>query len=258
MTYSDWAKQGNGMAESGQRIQEWIGDTSAYLFCAEKEAHYSPNSHRQERDLFASIQNPNIKSFKAAFGNLHEVQGKSVDVALVALIPFKEPEFEAIRRAIVDQTFPKIVIIITHEGEMSRSILRGFGAVNLETGEHDALPDPLLIEAAKTMVNEEYNGLGSGNGKDAVLSLIHAFRQAGYPTNKELWLAAYFAAGGKTRHAETVAKFIDEINKGTRHRFQNRFRPNIVEILKERVEPETNKDVTQRSEVTASSHSRDW
>ncbi|SJN10592.1 hypothetical protein FM113_09510 [Leucobacter sp. 7(1)] len=223
------------MVERSERIRTWIGDTAAYVFCAEKRDYCASMSGRIERDLFEHIQTPTTKAITASFSELYKLKDEKIDATLIALVPFREPDFESIRKAIEDDTFDKVVILIMREGEMSRSIARAYGALNLGTGVCDELPDSLMVEAARMMVNEEHNGLSSGIGKDATLSLIHAFRQSGVPAQKEPWLAAYFAAGGEVRHAETVAKFIDEINKGTRHRYKQRYRANIVEIIKERM-----------------------
>lgn len=236
MTISDWANGGLYKAEGSQRIRDWIGATPAYLFCAEKEEHFTAKSHRLEHDLTEHLEVPGIKSIRATYADLRHAEGKKLDATLLALIPFKEVEIEAIRQAVEDDTFEKVVVIISTESGVLRAMLRGFGSTNLGAEEKDATADPLLVEAARMMVNEEYNGLGSGNGKGAVLGLIHAFRDAGVSASKDDWLAAYFAAGGKVRHAETVAKYLDEIAKGTKHRYESWFDSKIVKILSKRIE----------------------
>lgn len=85
------------------------------------------------------------------------------------------------------------------------------------------------------MKNEEYNGLSSGRGKDAVVQLVRAFAAEGYPAGTQPWLRAYFAAGGTFRHAESVEKLVKEMKAATRHRVKPRYRDNIVEILRERL-----------------------
>lgn len=84
------------------------------------------------------------------------------------------------------------------------------------------------------MVDEQYNGLSAGNGKAAVAQLIRAFTDGGYALEKEPWLHAFFAAGGEFRHAESISKLILEMNKGTKHRVQQRYRSEIFSILRER------------------------
>ena len=84
------------------------------------------------------------------------------------------------------------------------------------------------------MVNEEYNGLSSGHGKDAVVQLVRAFTAAGYPLDVDSWLRAYFAAGGTFRHGESVAKLLTEMKKGVQHRVKPRYVSEIVEVLRDR------------------------
>jgi hypothetical protein len=104
--------------------------------------------------------------------------------------------------------------------------------VNLHTGAALAAPDPLLIAAAEAMIDEEYNGLSSGRGKDAVVQLVRAFGLEGFPVDVDTWLRAYFAAGGNFRHADEIAKLIGEMKNGTKHRVQPRYGDNIVEVLR--------------------------
>jgi hypothetical protein len=97
----------------------------------------------------------------------------------------------------------------------------------------------LQKEAAKCMVAEQYNGLSTGSGKAAVVQLLRAFTEAGYPLEREPWLQAFFAAGGEFRHAETISKLISEMKNGTKHRVQQRYRPEILSILRERATTST-------------------
>ncbi|GAB3137628.1 hypothetical protein GCM10027057_16770 [Marisediminicola antarctica] len=87
---------------------------------------------------------------------------------------------------------------------------------------------------AESMIDEQYNGLSSGRGKDAVVQLVRAFAAEGYPVDVDVRLRAYFAAGGTFRHAESIGKLIRETNAGTKHRVKQRYRDNIVEILRDR------------------------
>jgi hypothetical protein len=52
------------------------------------------------------------------------------------------------------------------------------------------------------MINEQYNGLSSGRGKDVVVQLLRAFSNSGYPLDEGAWLRAFFAAGGTFPHAD--------------------------------------------------------
>jgi hypothetical protein len=66
------------------------------------------------------------------------------------------------------------------------------------------------------------------------VQLLRVFTSAGYPLDADTWLRAFFAAGGKFRHATTVAKFITETQNGTQHRIEERYVPNILSVLRER------------------------
>jgi hypothetical protein len=118
---------------------------------------------------------------------------------------------------------------------MVRPWLDGLSARNLNTGAGPEVPDPVQLEAARCMVDEQYNGLSTGNGKAAVVQLIRAFTDGGYPLDRETWLKAFLTAGGKFRHAESISKLIMEMKKGTQHRVPQRYRPEILSILRDRV-----------------------
>ena len=66
------------------------------------------------------------------------------------------------------------------------------------------------------------------------MQLLRVFTEAGYPLDVDTWLAAYFAAGGEFRHAEDIEKFIKEMQRGVRHRIQERYRADILSVLRER------------------------
>jgi len=71
------------------------------------------------------------------------------------------------------------------------------GARNLDTGLVHENADALQLEAAKCMVNEQYNGLSTGNGKAAVVQLIRTFTDSGYSLEQEPWLKAFVSGHEK-------------------------------------------------------------
>jgi hypothetical protein len=115
-----------------------------------------------------------------------------------------------------------------------RTWLDGIGAVNLHSGSTLKGPDPVQLEAARCWVDEQYNGLSGGNGKDAVVQLLRVFTAADYPLVTDTWLRAFFAAGGEFNEATKVAKLIKEMQGGTRHRVKARYRTGILDVLRER------------------------
>jgi hypothetical protein len=176
--------------------------------------------------------------------NISELAGlasedKVIDHAVVILHPYGERDLDALGNAAKQEVLKKIFVMIWSPRDMARTWLDGLGALNLHTGDALPSPDPVMVEAGKSMVDEEYNGLSSGHGKDAVVQLVRAFTAAGYPLDGDAWLRAYFAAGGTFGHGEEVAKLLGEMKKGTKHRVQPRYRENIVEILRDRVASET-------------------
>ena len=237
MMFSDWANEGKGTAESSEQIRSWIGETDAYIFCAQKTEQLDSTNreHGTAALLLEAIRSPRPKTITTRYAELSRLEGEQFDATLIATIPHGEHETESLLRAIRARTFSKVVAIPLHEGELVNYLFDGFEATDIATGEQHESPDPLLLEAARMMVDVSYNPLSSGRGKDTVLTLIHAFRVAGSPVDKRTWLGAYFAAGGKADDALVIAKFIDEVGKGTKHRHSNRFRSNIVEIIEERV-----------------------
>lgn len=86
------------------------------------------------------------------------------------------------------------------------------------------------------MIDHQYNGLSSGPGKDAVVQLVRAFSTEGYTIEVDVWLRAYFAAGGNFHHAESIEKLVKEMKTGTKHRVKPRFPENIFEIIRERLQ----------------------
>lgn len=149
--------------------------------------------------------------------------------------PSEQRDLETIQHAIEADSIGRLFVLIWSPHDTVRTWLDGEGALNLHTGESATAPDPLLVAAGKMMTNEEYNGLSSDHGKDAVVQLVRAFAAEGYQVDVDIWLRAYFAAGGTFRHAESVEKLVKEMKAGTRHRVSPRYRDNIFEIIKERV-----------------------
>jgi hypothetical protein len=153
---------------------------------------------------------------------------------LTVLHPYDQDDCELLREIVEADRVERFFVIVWSPMDMVRIWLEGRGARNLDTGSFPEAPDLVQLEAAKCMVDEQYNGLSTGNGKAAVVQLIRAFTDGGYPLEKEPWLRAFFASGGEFRHAESISKLITEMKKGTKHRVQQRYRPEILPILQER------------------------
>lgn len=249
MTYSAWATSGDGIVANSEKIRNWIGPTGAYVFCAEKKAHFTSDG-RVEKELRRALLPVGTKAFEITYPALSTIDKTQLDAALIVLIPHGEKEVDWLRRALDTEVFTKVFVVLWRDKELAIHHLRGVGATDLES-DSSMTPDPIYIEAARLMVNEEYNGLESGNGKDTVIGLIRVLRDSGYPVDKDSWLAAYFAAGGQARHAEAVEKFIDEMQRGTKHRVRERFRPGILDLLQERVEKRMSAVISEKGRNAA-------
>ncbi|RKN69098.1 hypothetical protein D7252_16980 [Microbacterium sp. CGR2] len=151
------------------------------------------------------------------------------------LHPFEQRELETVRRAVEADSVGKLFVLIWSRYDMVRIWLDALGATNLHAGGSVAPADSLMLAAAEMIWNEDYNGLSSGRGKDAVVQLVRAFSAEGYLVEPAPWLRAYFTVGGSFRHAESIEKLVKEMKAGTRHRVKPRYRDNIVEIIREQV-----------------------
>jgi hypothetical protein len=238
MVRQDWAQRGTSMIPQSGAIREWLGDPP-FLFAVKDVRDFAPGSRREADFEVAQFIAPDA-STRTAF-SISELtrlprMDQVFDHAIVVLHPYEQSDLDALANAVKADTLGTAFVMIWSPRDVVRTWLDGLGALDLHTGVALQTPDPVMVEAGRSLVREEYNGLGSGHGKDAVVQLARAFTAAGYPLEVDAWLRAYFAAGGTFRHAEEIAKLVGEMKKGVRHRVKARYRDNIVEILRERVE----------------------
>jgi hypothetical protein len=236
MVREDWGQHGTAMVPQSAVIREWIG-ASPYLFAVTDVKKFNHDDRGADVDAAEYIA-PN-KSERVIF-SISELAKlgrgeKVIDHAVVVLHPFEQRELETIRRAVEEESVGKLFVLVWSRYDTVRIWLDGLGALNLHTQESVSVNDPLLLAAAEMIKDEDYNGLSSGHGKDAVVQLVRAFASEGYPVEPDLWLRAYFAVGGSFSHAESIAKLIKEMKAGTKHRVTQRYRDNIVKIVRERL-----------------------
>lgn len=235
MVREDWAQHGTAMVPQSAVIREWIGEPP-YLFAVTDVKKFNRDDRSADVEAAEFIA-PDAATRKAL--NISELgslirQDKVLDHAVVILHPYEQRELDALRSAVKHDRLGKVFVMVWSPRDVVRMWLDGLGAINLHTGEALPTPDPVMVEAGKSMVDEEYNGLSTGHGKDAVVQLVRAFTAAGYPLDVDAWLRAYFAAGGTFRHGESVQKLVGEMKKGVKHRVKDRYRTNIVDILRDR------------------------
>jgi hypothetical protein len=234
MVREDWGQHGTAMAPQSARIRDWLGDLPLLLVTSDLEKYRDERSADREfvRYLLGEERRPEMVTF-ADLDELRRPGGAAI-ACLVALHPFSEQDCETLREVVVAGRAARVFVIVWAPTEVVRTMLDGLGAVDLHTGGAAPAPDPVQLEAAKSMVTEQYNGLASGNGKSAVVQLVRAFAAEGYPLDVESWLRAFFRAGGEFDEAVKVRKLIEELKKGVRHRVKQRYRPDIVSILARR------------------------
>lgn len=233
MVREDWGQHGTAMIPQSALIRNWIGDPP-YLFAVTdvKKFNYDDRGADVEAAEFIALDKADRIVFNIRELGSLERDDKVIDHAVVVLHPYEQRELETIRRAVEADSIGKLFVLIWSRYDIVRTWLDGLGALNLHTGESVPPSDPLLVAAAEMIQNEDYNGLSSGRGKDAVVQLVRAFAVEGYPVDPNIWLRAYFAVGGGFHHAESIEKLVKEMKAGTRHRVKPGYRDNIVEIMR--------------------------
>lgn len=235
MVREDWAQQGTAMVSSSVRIREWLGD-GPVVFAVTDKRKFS-RAHSADLEAADFIVPGRARHDVVDIADLTRLakDDRVVNVAVVVLHPFDQRDCEALSEVIESEAVDRVFVLIWSPLDIFRTWLDAHGAVDLHTGAPLPASDPLQVAAAELMVNEQYNGLSSGRGKDAVVQLLRTFTGSGYPLDRDAWLRAFFAAGGAFRHADSVAKFVQEMKAGTKHRVTPRFRDEILDILREQV-----------------------
>lgn len=232
MVREDWGQHGTAMIPQSAVIRDWIGD-APYLFAVtdvKKFNHKDRGADVEAAEFIAPEKADRIVLNIRELGSLE--RENKVDHAVVVLHPHEQRELETIRRAVEADLIGKVFVLIWSRYDMVRTWLDSLGAVDLHTRESAPPSDLLLLTAAEMIQNEDYNGLSSGRGKDAVVQLVRAFADEGYPVDPHPWLRAYFAVGGSFHHAESIEKLVKEMKAGTRHRVKPRYRDNIFEMVR--------------------------
>lgn len=240
MIRSDWAQEGTAMKQQSAVIREWLGE-GPYAFAV---ADAKKLSSERPADLeYINFIEPDASQRRLfSFAALQEFTraGEPLDHTITLVHPYKEADCELLREITQTGRIARIFVIIWSRSESVRVLLDGLGAVDLHTGQSAPPVDPVQLEAAKSMVDEQYNGLGSGYGKDAVVQLLRVFTDAGYPLDEQAWLRAFYAAGGEFDEAQKVATLIKEMQRGVKHRVKERYVAEILDVLRARVAAEAN------------------
>lgn len=239
MVREDWAQWGTAMQQSSNTIRSWL-DGSRPVWAVGKPEKFNDSVRSADRETAVYISRSQSPSPVVDFSRLANIASRhdAAQLAVVALHPYEDQDCDALQEVVDSGQLGKVYVQIWARNDMVRHWLEGIGAIDLHRSSPAEGPAPLQVVACELMVNEEYNGLSTGNGKATVVQLLRSFESEGYAPDNETWLRAYFAAGGSFRHAETVKKFVGEARNGKRHRVPQRFKPEIVRILRERVAQE--------------------
>lgn len=236
MVREDWAQRGTAMQQSSDTIRSWL-DGSRPVWVVSQPEKFNDRVRSADRETAVYISRSQTLGPVLDFGRVVDVASRhdASQIAIVALHPYEDQDCDALKEVVNSGEVGKLYVQIWARNDLVRHWLEGIGAIDLHRGAPVGAPDPLQVAACELIVNEEYNGLSTGNGKATVIQLLRSFELEGYVPDPETWLPAYFAAGGSFRHAATVRKLAGEVQQGKRHRVAQRFKPEIVSILRERV-----------------------
>jgi hypothetical protein len=231
MVREDWAQHGTAMEEQSAVIRSWLGDPPFLFFAPDLRKHHKENDADQEFVAFVAPDPGTRHVFDLGELAVTKSEGGVLPAAVI-IHPFEDRDSERLRKIIDAQTVDRLFVIIWAPSDRVRVMLDALGAENVFTSERRSPADELMRRAARLMVDEEYNGLSSGRGKDAVIQLLRAFRDDGYDLDERTWLSALYAEGAKFTSGEVVATFIRQMKTGTVHRVRPRFVPEIIDLLR--------------------------
>ncbi|MBQ7803974.1 hypothetical protein [Rhodococcus sp. (in: high G+C Gram-positive bacteria)] len=238
MIREDWGQNGTAMVPQSALIREWAGGPP-YLFAVSDTRQFTGVDRSADVEVaeFVAPAAATRTVFNISELSAMESKGDVIDHAIVVLHPYEQHELETLRGAVAAGAVTRLFVLVWSPRDAVRAWLDGLGAIDLHTRDAAPAPDAFMFYAAKMIVRQEYNGLSSGHGKDAVVQLVRAFADNGYPVDVDAWVRAYFAAGGSFSHAESLEKLVKEIQAGTRHRVKRRYRDDIFDIIRERAAP---------------------
>ncbi len=239
MVREDWGQRGTAMSQQSAVIREWLGGPPYVFATPDRGKYQSDNS--ADREFVKYIAHAADERRVIDLSDLDELRNsdKPLTRPLIVLHPYKEQDCDLLRETVTVGSVTRLFVIVWSPRDLVRIWLDGVGAVNLHTQAALAVPDAVQFEAAMCWVDEQYNGLSSGNGKAAVVQILRAFTAAGYPLDADTWLRTFFAAGGEFHEAAKIAKLIKEMQGGTQHRVKPRYRNDIVDVLRERASERT-------------------
>lgn len=231
----DWPQPGAEMRRRVETVTTWL-ETEAPLFFASGTAQAGrgrPSAGAHAARYIAkgaAFQLSPLVGLEALLGT-----NARVDKPAVVLFPEKYGDSELLRELVGDGHFETLLVLVRFDGVLVRSWLESQGSVNLHTRQTAPDVDPTVLEAASMMVDEQYDGLESGRGKDAVVQLLRAFAAERHDLTDTEWLRAFFTAGGDFRNAHAVHRLAQEMRDGRRHRTNSRYVEHVCQEIRRRV-----------------------
>lgn len=180
MVREDWAQDGTAMVQQRTVIRDWIGE-APYIFAVTDVEKFRRDGRDADVEAAGFIAPVPSARRVLNISDLSGLRGRNqvLDHAVVVLHPYNETDLEALATAVNDQSIEKAFVLIWSPRDVVRTWLDGKGALDLHVGKSVEPASPLLVEAARAMVDEEYNGLSSGRGKEVVVRLVRAFAAEG-------------------------------------------------------------------------------
>ncbi len=224
------------MRSNSEPVIAWLAGRAHVIVVADRRELTDPrNTDREAMDYISPAET------RAGVVEYQELRRLTQVPALpfVLIHPASESEQESARLFLEGENAPAALVMVWREQDLIRLWLEARQSTNLLGDEPGTAPDAVALKAAATMVDEEYNGLRSGRGKDTVIHALRALSAEQYPLDPEYWARAIMTAGGSFESARIVARFASEMKAGRYHRVsKERFRPNIVAIWRFMVEEE--------------------
>lgn len=181
MIRSDWAQHGTAMGEQSAKIRAWLGEPPFIFFTPRLARFNDRNSADREFAEFVAPDDATRHVFE--IGELADVRNSDgIDSAVTIIHPFEPRDCERLLEAVSAKAVARMFVMVWSEMDRVRVMLDALDAVDLHAGGRAHAPDAVQLEAARLMVDEQYNGLSSGRGKDAVIQLLRAFREEGTPS----------------------------------------------------------------------------
>jgi len=232
MVRGDWG--GASLVANSSTIREWLGGLPVFAVPDVRKAVTDRSVDLETATFITPAQSDRLIVSIGDFARVADGD-KVLTRPLAVLHPRAGKDLEVLRNLVGSVQAARVFVMVWHASDPVRQWLDGLGAVDLATGVPSPAVDRMLVEAASMMVDEEYNGLSSGRGKNSVIQLLRTFSAAGYPLETSTWLPAFFAAGGSFDHAQEVAKLVSEMKAGTKHRVELAYRADILDIIRDRV-----------------------